>query len=84
MMAALLFPLALLGAAAVLVRLWLHLRRDEHADQIEFSAMQFLDEAPVMQSRPVRLLLPSSTHSQSTRPISIRWVARTVRASGTI
>jgi hypothetical protein len=54
MTAALLYPLALLGGLAIAAPIWLHLRKEEHADLVEFSAMQFLDDAPVARSRPVR------------------------------
>lgn len=54
MIPALLYPLALLGGLAIAAPIWLHLRKEEHADLVEFSAMQFLDEAPIARSRPVR------------------------------
>lgn len=50
---ALLYPLALLGAAAVGVPIWLHLRRKEPSRIVRFSAMQFLDDQPLARQSPL-------------------------------
>src|SRR4029078_9977357 len=42
-----LFPLYLLGAAAVIIPILLHLRRRPPQELVPFSAMMFLDPAPV-------------------------------------
>lgn len=49
----LLYPLMLLGAIAVGVPLWLHLRRRDETDLVTFSAMRFLDDQPVARTRPL-------------------------------
>ena len=48
-----LYPLAWLGALAVGVPIWLHLRRREEQYLVRFSAMQFLDHEPLARSRPL-------------------------------
>ncbi len=50
---ALLYPLAWLGAAAIGVPIWLHLRRKEPSNIVRFSAMQFLDDQPLARQSPL-------------------------------
>ncbi|MCH5378238.1 MAG: BatA domain-containing protein, partial [Planctomycetes bacterium] len=48
-----LYPLAWLGAAAVLAPLWLHLHRRQDPNLVRFSALQFLDDQPLARRRPL-------------------------------
>ena len=48
-----LYPLAWLGALAVAVPIWLHLRRREESRLVQFSAMRFLDDQPQARRRPL-------------------------------
>ena len=45
------YPLAWLGALAVAVPIWLHLRRREDPNLVRFSALQFLDDQPAARQR---------------------------------
>ena len=47
-----LYPLIWIGALAVAVPIWLHLRRRDETDLVRFSAMRFLDDQPLARSRP--------------------------------
>ncbi|MCI0745584.1 MAG: BatA domain-containing protein [Verrucomicrobia subdivision 3 bacterium] len=51
----LLFPLALLGIAAIAAPLWLHLRRKTDPRLIRFSTLRFLQDSPSPERRPLRL-----------------------------
>jgi len=51
----LLQPWLLLGAIAVAVPIWLHLRRKEEPNLVRFSALRFLDDSPQARSRPLHL-----------------------------
>lgn len=55
---ALLYPLALLGALAVGVPLWLHLHRRFHGNVVRFSALRFLHDEPLARRAPLRLKHP--------------------------
>jgi len=50
---AFLYPLAWLGALAVAVPIWLHLRRRHETSLVRFSALQFLDDQPLARKRPL-------------------------------
>jgi hypothetical protein len=50
---AFLYPLAWLGALAVAVPIWLHLRRREDANLVRFSALRFLEDQPAARTRPL-------------------------------
>ena len=45
------YPLAWLGAIAIGVPIWLHLKRREDPDLVRFSALQFLDDQPAARRR---------------------------------
>ncbi len=47
------YPLAWLGALAVGVPIWLHLRRRHETSLVRFSALQFLDDQPLARRRPL-------------------------------
>jgi hypothetical protein len=47
------YPLAWLGALAVGVPIWLHLRRRHETSLVRFSALQFLDDQPLARKRPL-------------------------------
>ena len=49
----LLYPLMALGVLAVGVPLWLHLRRRDEDNLVEFSTLRFLDEQPIARARPL-------------------------------
>ena len=49
----LLYPLMALGALALGVPIWLHLRRRDEKNLVEFPTLRFLDDQPVAQSRPM-------------------------------
>jgi hypothetical protein len=53
-----LYPLALLGALAVGVPLWLHLQRRFYGSVVRFSAMRFLTDEPLARRAPLRLKDP--------------------------
>jgi hypothetical protein len=53
MSVAFLYPLAWLGALAVTVPIWLHLRRRHETSLVRFSALQFLDDQPLARKRPL-------------------------------
>jgi len=42
-----------LAAAGIAVPVWLHLRRRDESNLVEFSAMRFLDDQPVARARPL-------------------------------
>ena len=48
-----LFPLMWLAAAGIAIPLWLHMRRRDETDLVEFSAMRFLEDQPVARARPL-------------------------------
>jgi len=48
-----LYPLAWLGAAAVIAPIWLHLHRRQEPNVVRFSALQFLDDQPLARRRPL-------------------------------
>jgi hypothetical protein len=48
-------PWLLLGALAVAVPVWLHLRRKEEVNLFRFAALQFLDDQPTPRASPWRL-----------------------------
>ncbi|MEM8667837.1 MAG: BatA and WFA domain-containing protein [Planctomycetota bacterium] len=49
----LLFPLMAFGAVAIGIPIWLHLRRRDEKDLVEFSTLRFLDDQPVAKARPL-------------------------------
>ncbi len=55
---AFLYPLALLGAAAVAVPVWLHLHRRFHGQVVRFSALRFLHDEPPARRAPLRVEHP--------------------------
>src|SRR3954449_13344321 len=48
-------PWLWLGALAVAAPIWLHLRRRQETNLIEFSALRFLDDQPEPRQSPIRL-----------------------------
>ncbi|HQZ27526.1 MAG TPA: BatA domain-containing protein, partial [Verrucomicrobiales bacterium] len=50
-----LFPLYLLGAAALAVPILLHLRRRPPTEHLEFSSLMFLEKSPERMTRRTRL-----------------------------
>lgn len=48
-----LFPLMALGALAVGVPIWLHLRRRDESNLVEFSTLRFLEDQPLARARPM-------------------------------
>ena len=48
-------PLLWLGALAIGVPIWLHLRRKPETDVVHFSALRFLDDQPIPRAAPHRL-----------------------------
>ncbi|MDF1845093.1 MAG: BatA domain-containing protein [Rubripirellula sp.] len=48
-----LYPLMALGALAVGVPIWLHLRRRDESNLVEFSTLRFLDDQPIAKARPM-------------------------------
>jgi hypothetical protein len=52
------YPLALLGALAIGVPLWLHLHRRFHGNVVRFSALRFLHDEPLARRAPMRLKHP--------------------------
>jgi hypothetical protein len=55
---AFLYPLALFGAAAVAVPVWLHLHRRFHGQVVRFSALRFLHDEPLARRAPLRVKHP--------------------------
>ena len=51
-------PLLWLGALALAVPIWLHLRHKPGSDAVPFSALQFLDDEPLPRRDPLRLRDP--------------------------
>ncbi len=49
----LLYPLMALGLAAAAVPIWLHLRRRDETNLVEFSSLRFLDDQPLARTRPL-------------------------------
>ena len=49
----LLYPLMALGTLALGVPLWLHLRRRDEKNLVEFPTLRFLDDHPVARARPM-------------------------------
>ncbi len=48
-----LYPLMALGFLAVGVPIWLHLRRRDESNLVEFSTLRFLDDQPIAKARPM-------------------------------
>ena len=48
-----LYPLMMLGVVAVGVPIWLHLRRRDESNLIEFSTLRFLEDQPIAKARPL-------------------------------
>ncbi len=48
-----LYPLMALGMFSLAVPIWLHLRRRDESNLVEFSTLRFLDDQPIAKSRPL-------------------------------
>lgn len=48
-----LYPLMALGVLAVGIPIWLHLRRRDESNLVEFSTLRFLDDQPIAKARPM-------------------------------